>query len=192
VVDFVPDPGLHHRHRPPRLLVAAHQHRPPRGDRRAQRTAQFEMSARPTRNAAASTAQTVSPNVCPRNVNTATLVVGNAGRHGAQRPPERIEGCSARSTCRAATTVSQTVTHVRPMHAEALSAVSVRFQIPSTHNNTGELARIDEHVARTTGTQRGTAYCNGHLSLRLNLGVSAPAVFHDQLGGFGCGLSHLG
>jgi len=75
VVDFVPDPGLHHRHRPPRLLVAAHQHRPPRGDRRAQRTAQFEMSARPTRNAAASTAQTVSPNVCPRNVNTATLVV---------------------------------------------------------------------------------------------------------------------
>jgi alpha-glucoside transport system substrate-binding protein len=30
------------------------------------------------------------------------------------------------------------------------------------------------------------------LSLRLNLGVSAPAVFHDQLGGFGCGLSHLG
>ena len=30
------------------------------------------------------------------------------------------------------------------------------------------------------------------LNLRLNLGVSAPAVFHDQLGGFGCGLSHLG
>jgi len=30
------------------------------------------------------------------------------------------------------------------------------------------------------------------LSLRLNLEVSLPAVFHDQLGGFGCGLSHLG
>ena len=31
----------------------------------------------------------------------------------------------------------------------------------------------------------------GGLNLRLNLGVSVPAVFHDQLGGFGCGVSHL-
>ena len=128
-------PGLHRRHRPPRLLVAAHrhQHRPPRGERRPQRPAQVEISARPTRSATSSTAQTVSRNVCPRNVNTATLERRQARSTkatGTDRLLQRPEHPGAplvrlSQRPRPSRTFGQCT-------AEALSAVSVGFQIPST------------------------------------------------------------